>query len=45
MDSKCTRRSYRSNFLDSRVAPELATDTKAVPNKAPSDDTIIGRRK
>ena len=37
--------SYRSNFLDSRVAPELATDTKAVPNKAPSDDTIIGRRK
>ena len=37
--------SYRSNFLDSRVAPELATDTKVVPNKAPSDDTIIGRRK
>ena len=37
--------SYRSNFLDSRVAPELATDIKAVPNQAPGDDSIIGREK
>lgn len=37
--------SYRSNFLDSRVAPELATDIKAVHNRARCDDTIIGSGK
>ena len=37
--------SYRSNFLDSGVAPELATDIKAVPNKASGDDSIIGCEK